>query len=124
MRFYTFTNPPNNNDPYRGLRFWLTTLLVIWGLSALGLGWIINSIFILVGALIAIPIIGAIALQWWVNRSIVTSNCPVCEHTSSATLGSEFYCPSCGEPLQIDKRKFVRISQPGTIDIEVQTIIE
>lgn len=123
MRFYTFPNP-QNNDPYGGLRFWLTTFLVIWGLGVLGLGWIFNAILILIGILVTLPIIGAIALQWWLNRRVVTSSCPVCEHTSSATLGSEFYCPSCGEPLQIAKRKFVRISQPGTIDIEVQTITD
>jgi hypothetical protein len=119
MKFYTF-NSNNDGDRSKGIRFWLTTFLVIWGLSFLGLGWIINSIFILIGVLIAIPIIGAIGLQWWVARRLVTSQCPVCEHTSTAS--SEFYCPSCGEPLQIENRKFVRITPPGTIDVEVQTV--
>ncbi len=124
MRFYTFGNNNNNGDRYSGLRFWLTTFLVVWGLSFLGLGWIINSVFILIGVLFAIPVIGAIAIQWWVSRRVVTSNCPVCEHSSTATLNSQFYCPSCGEPLQIETRKFVRITQPGTIDVEVQTIVD
>jgi hypothetical protein len=122
MKFYTFSNGGNGGDRSRGIRFWLTTILVIWGLSFLGLGWIINSVFILIGVLIAIPIIGAIALQWWISRSLVTSSCPVCQHTSTATVNSQFYCPSCGEPLQIESRKFTRIATPGTIDVEVQTV--
>jgi predicted RNA-binding Zn-ribbon protein involved in translation (DUF1610 family) len=122
MRFYTFKN--SNGDRFSGLKFWLTTFLVIWGLSFLGLGWIVNSVFILIGILIAIPIVGAIALQLWIARSVVTSACPVCEHTSTAALNSEFYCPNCGEPLQIEHRKFVRLTPPGTIDVEVQTIVD
>jgi ssDNA-binding Zn-finger/Zn-ribbon topoisomerase 1 len=123
MKFYTFSSGGgNSNDRFSGLRFWLTTFLVVWGLSFLGLGWIVNSVFILIGVLVAIPIIGAIALQWWLSRSIVTSSCPVCEHTSTATVNSQFYCPSCGEPLQVENRKFARISIPGTIDIQVETI--
>ena len=120
MKFYTFNN--GGNDRFSGIRFWLTTLLVIWGLSFLGLGWIVNSVFILIGILIALPVIGAIAFQWWISRSLVTSSCPVCEHTSTAAANSQFYCPSCGEPLQIESRKFVRITPAGTIDVEVQTV--
>ncbi len=122
MKFYTFKTNNQSGDRFSGLRFWLTTFLVIWGLSTLGLGWIVNSVFILVGIIIAIPIVGAIAIQLWLSRAIVTDNCPICEHNFTATLNSEFYCPSCGEPLQIEKRKFVRLTPPGTIDIEVQTI--
>lgn len=123
MKFYSFNSGGNNSsDRFKGIRFWLTTILVIWGLSFLGLGWIVNSVFILIGTLIALPIVGAIALQWWISRSIVTSSCPVCEHTSTAAANSQFYCPSCGEPLQVESRKFNRIAVPGTIDVEVQTV--
>ncbi len=119
MKFYTFNSGNNLIDK---IKFWLTTFLVIWGLSFLGLGWIVNSVFILVGILIALPVISVIGLQWWIGRNLVVDSCPACQHTSTATAKSQFYCPNCGESLQIEGRKFVRISTPGTIDIEVQVI--
>jgi predicted RNA-binding Zn-ribbon protein involved in translation (DUF1610 family) len=122
MRFYTLGGGGNNGDPWSGLRFWLTVFLVVWGLSYLGLGWIVDSFFILMTLAIVTPIVTVFALQWWVKRSVVTSECPVCAHTSIAARNSQFNCPSCGELLQVDKQKFVRFTPPGTIDVEVQTV--
>jgi predicted RNA-binding Zn-ribbon protein involved in translation (DUF1610 family) len=122
MRFYTFGNGGGNEDRFAGLRFWLTVLLVIWGLSALGLGWLVDSLFILIAIATVAPIVAFFGLQWWVKRSIITSECPVCGHVSMASRNSQFNCPSCGELLQVEKQKFVRFTPPGTIDVEVQAV--
>jgi predicted RNA-binding Zn-ribbon protein involved in translation (DUF1610 family) len=122
MRFYTLGGGGNNGDRWAGLRFWLTVFLVVWGLSYLGLGWLVDSFFVLMTLAIIAPIVTVFALQWWVKRSVVTSECPVCGHASIAPRNSQFNCPSCGELLQVEKQKFVRFTPPGTIDVEVQTV--
>ncbi len=118
--------PPNNlnsaGDRWSSLRFWVTVILVSWLLGAVGLRWLIDSIFILIGLAIAAPVLAMVGLQWWVKRSIVTAACPVCEYEFSATRQTTFQCPNCGEPLQVQHQKFTRMTPPGTIDVEVQTI--
>jgi len=125
MKFYTFgNNLPNggSGDRWSGVRFWLTTLLVFWAFSTIGLGWLVNSFFILIGLITIVPVIGFFGLQWWIKRSIVSADCPVCEATFNASRSSQFQCPNCGEPLQEQQNKFVRLTPPGTIDIDVQVV--
>jgi hypothetical protein len=124
MRFYTFGNnlPNGSGNGWSGLRFWLTTLLIFWTLSTIGLGWLVNSFFILIGLVTFVPIIAFFGLQWWVKQSIVSSDCPVCSSTFTASRSSQFQCPNCGEPLQEQQNRFVRLTPPGTIDIDVQVI--
>jgi len=124
MRFYTFGNnlPNGSGNGWSGLRFWLTALLIFWTLSSIGLGWLVNSFFILIALVTFVPVIAFFGLQWWVKRSIVSADCPVCSSTFTATRSSQFQCPSCGEPLQEDQNKFVRLTPPGTIDVDVQVV--
>jgi hypothetical protein len=124
MRFYTFGNnlPNGSGNGWSGLRFWLTALLIFWTLSSIGLGWLVNSFFILIGLVTFVPVIAFFGLQWWVKRSIVSADCPVCASTFTATRSSQFQCPSCGEPLQEQQNKFVRLTPPGTIDVDVQVV--
>lgn len=124
MKYYTFGNnlPNGSGDRWSGVRFWLTTLLVFWTFSAIGLGWLVNSFFILIGLITIVPVIAFFGLQWWVKRSIVTAECPVCSSSFTASRLSQFQCPSCGEPLQEQQNKFVRLTPPGTIDIDVQVV--
>jgi hypothetical protein len=124
MRFYTFGNnlPNGSGNGWSGLRFWLTALLIFWILSSIGLGWLVNSFFILIGLVTFVPVIAFFGLQWWVKRSIVSADCPVCSSTFTATRSSQFQCPSCGEPLQEQQNKFVRLTPPGTIDVDVQVV--
>ena len=124
MRFYTFGNnlPNGSGNGWSGLRFWLTALLIFWTLSSIGLGWLVNSFFILIGLVTFVPVIAFFGLQWWVKRSIVSADCPVCSSTFTATRSSQFQCPSCGEPLQEEQNKFVRLTPPGTIDVDVQVV--
>ncbi|AFY70227.1 hypothetical protein Pse7367_1952 [Thalassoporum mexicanum PCC 7367] len=124
MKFYRFGNSGSNpyGNGFGGLRFLITAFLVIWGLSAIGLGWLVNSIFILIGIITIAPIIALVGFQWWLKRSLVTADCPVCQFRATAAKGSEFNCPSCGEPLEAKDQQFVRLTPPGTIDVEVQAI--
>jgi len=128
MRFYTFGNQlpqsPQPNDPWSGVRFWLTVLLITWTLSALGLGWVINSVFIFLSLIVILPIIGIFGLQWWVKRNIITDSCPTCTASFSANRGTRFQCPSCGEILEEHNRHFVRPATPGVIDVDVQVVDE
>ena len=124
MKFYTFGNnlPNGSGNGWSGLRFWLTALLIFWTLSSIGLGWLVNSFFILIGLVTFVPVIAFFGLQWWVKKSIVSADCPVCNSTFTATRSSQFQCPSCGEPLQEQQNKFVRLTPPGTIDVDVQVV--
>jgi hypothetical protein len=123
MKFYTFGNNLNQgNNAFAGLRFWLTTFFIIWLMSSLGLGWLVNAGFVLIAIVTIAPIVTILGVQWWVRRSIVTANCPVCSATSVAAKNSQFQCMSCGEPLQEQNKQFVRLTPPGTIDIEVQVV--
>lgn len=125
MKYYTFGNLPNGSgdgDRWAGVRFWLTTLLVFWTLSAIGLGWLIKSVFVLIGLVTIAPVIAFFGFQWWVKQSIVTADCPICDTNFTASKNSQFQCPNCGEPLQEQQKQFVRITPPGTIDIDVQVV--
>lgn len=118
MRFYSFPPP----DGLAVLRSWLVAFLVVWALGALGLGWIVNSLFVLLGLAILAPTIAIAGLQWWVRRSLVTAPCPTCAHEFTATRQGTFQCPSCGDRLEVQKQRFVRVAPPGTIDVEVQAV--
>jgi predicted RNA-binding Zn-ribbon protein involved in translation (DUF1610 family) len=123
MKFYTLGNNLSNGiNPFAGIRFWFTTLFIVWLMSSLGLGWLINAGFILIGLVTVAPIVALLGVQWWVRRSVVTADCPVCGSTSVAAKNSQFQCVSCGEPLQEQNKKFVRLTPPGTIDIDVQVV--
>ncbi len=123
-RFGTYNIGMSNGsgDRWASVRFWLTTLFVFWALGAIGLGWLVNSIFILIGLFTILPIAAFVGLQWWANSKILTADCPVCSTTFTATKDGQFNCPSCGEPLEAHNNQFRRITLPGTIDIDVQVM--
>ncbi len=101
-----------------GLRFWLVLFAVIWLLGAIGLGWLVKSVFILLGLLILAPILGFLGFRWWLKRNLVSDQCPVCRNEVAGINGVDMRCPSCGEPLHIDKGHFQRVTPPGTVDVE------
>jgi len=101
-----------------GLRFWLVLFAVIWLLGAIGLGWLVKSVFILLGLLILAPIFGFLGFRWWLKRNLVVDQCPVCRYESAGINGTEMRCPSCGEPIHIEKGQFQRVTQPGTVDVQ------
>ncbi|GAB4237731.1 MAG: hypothetical protein Kow00121_64730 [Elainellaceae cyanobacterium] len=101
-----------------GIRFWLTLLLIAFVLSSIGLGWLVKFSFAVLGLLLITPIIAFLGLRWWLKRNLVMEQCPVCGYESAGINGTQMRCPSCSEPLKIEKGHFYRLTPPGTVDVE------
>jgi Zinc-ribbon containing domain len=101
-----------------GLNFWLTLLAIAWILGSLGLGWLVKSFVIILGLVIIIPVVVILGGIWWINKNAVTAACPVCGTKTAGINGTEIRCPSCTEPLKVESGRFLRITPPGTVDIE------
>jgi hypothetical protein len=101
-----------------GLNFWLTLLAIVWLLGSLGLGWIIKSFAIILGLIIITPILAFIGFRWWLKRNLVEAVCPVCSTELAGINGTEMRCSNCGEPLKVDAGHFLRLTPPGTVDVE------
>lgn len=101
---------------------WLTGLGVIWLLGAVGLGWLVNSFFILVGLLVLAPVLAFFGFQWWLQRNLIQAQCPVCRYDFTGLNRTQIQCPSCGELLKVDQGKFNRLTPPGTIDVQAVEI--
>lgn len=100
----------------------LTLLLLLTLLSTVGGRWLLNSLAILVGLLAIAPVVGVWAFRWWVQRRILTAQCPTCATTFSADRQGQFQCPNCGEILEVHNNRFVRPAPPGVIDVDAQVI--
>lgn len=114
-----------NQNSYRNLqlnlstlRFWFTLLVVIWLLSSIGLGWIVKASFIVLGFLLVAPVVAFLVFRWWLKRNLVVSQCPVCSYELAGLNGTQLRCPSCSEPLKVEKGHFHRLTPPGTVDVE------
>lgn len=116
MNFYRLPDGQNKSG------FWVWVLILGILISTVGLGWLIKSLVVIILFLVITPIFGVLCFQWWLRSRIVTAECPVCLEISTAFRESQFACPSCGEALTIQKDLFIRLTPPGTIDVEVQTI--
>jgi Na+/melibiose symporter-like transporter len=97
---------------------WLTFFLVIWLLGSVGLGWLVNSFFILLGLLILAPVLAFIGFRWWLQRNLIQAQCPVCQYEFTGLNRTQLQCPSCGELLKVEQGKFSRLTPPGTIDVQ------
>lgn len=100
------------------LRPWLTMLAVFWLLASLGLGWLVNSLLIIFGLLLFIPVVAFFAFRWWLQRNLVTDQCPVCNYEFSGLNNTQLQCPNCGEKLLVKQGHFQRFTPEGTIDIQ------
>lgn len=101
-----------------GLSFWLTLLLIVSFLGAAGLGWLVKSFLIVVGLLLLAPVIAFFGFRWWLKRNLVQDQCPVCAYEFTGLNRTDCQCPNCGETLKIDQGHFIRLTPPGTIDVE------
>lgn len=97
---------------------WLTLIAVIWLLGMIGLGWLVKSFLVLVGLLFLAPVVAFVGFRWWLKRSLVADQCPVCSYQFTGLNQTQFQCPSCGETLRAEKNHFQRLTVPGTIDVE------
>lgn len=101
-----------------GISFWITLLVIFWVLGAVGLGWLVKSFLVLVGLVLVAPLIGFMALQWWLKRNLIEAQCPVCRYQFTSINGMQSRCPNCSEPLKIENGSLVRLTPPGTVDVE------
>lgn len=96
---------------------WLTIVAICLLLGSLGLGWLVKSALIVVGLFILTPIVGFLGFFWWLRRSIVQADCPVCSYPIQGINGNEVQCSNCGELMKVDQGQLVRDTPPDTIDI-------
>ncbi|MGB3201645.1 MAG: hypothetical protein WBA99_12125 [Nodosilinea sp.] len=118
-------NQPNLNQirlNLSGLGCWLTLIGVVWLLGAVGLGWLVKSLAVLVVLLLAAPVLGFLGLRFWLRRNLVQGPCPVCSTTLTGIKGAETRCLSCGTPLHTEAAGFSRTTEAGTIDINAVDI--
>ena len=120
----------NNNSPnlfqvnLPRFQSWLTILAVCLLLGSLGLGWLVKSALVVIGLAIVTPIIGFIGFFWWLRRSIVEAECPVCSSPLQGVNGSEIQCTNCGEVLKVDRGQFVRDTPADTIDVIAVEVVQ
>ena len=115
-------NPNGFKNTYTfssGLRFWLVTIAIIWLISSIGLWWLVQSIFILIGILLLLPILAFVGFQIWLRRNLTNGNCPVCNQALIGINNQKMQCTSCGEALVVENKAFHRITPPGTVDVDV-----
>lgn len=101
-----------------GLGCWLTFLATCLLLSSVGLGGVVNGFFILVALAILTPVIGWLGFRWWLKRNLVEDKCPVCAYQFTGFNATNCRCPNCGEPLKVEQGHFLRLTPPGTIDVD------
>jgi hypothetical protein len=106
-----------------GFRRLLWILLGMWILGSLGLGWLVKSVLFLVALVVLVPIVGLFAFQWWLNRNLVSGECPVCHQPVQGLNGGNVDCTSCGEALEVQGGTFSRQAEAGTIDIQAVEVM-
>jgi predicted RNA-binding Zn-ribbon protein involved in translation (DUF1610 family) len=111
-------------DSLRNLQIGLTEVsrlllpfAILWLLGAIGLGWLVNSVLILLGIIIVTPIVAYFGFRWWLRRNLVQAACPVCSQEFASLNQTEFRCPNCGEPLRAEHGRFQRLTPPDTIEV-------
>ncbi|BCL37095.1 hypothetical protein [Nostoc sp. MS1] len=108
-----------NNSQLNLLNFrpWLTALAIAWLLASLGLGWLVNSLLIILGFILLAPVVAFFGFRWWLERNLVTDQCPVCNYEFTGLNNSQMQCPNCGENVMVQKGHFQRFAPEGTIDV-------
>jgi predicted RNA-binding Zn-ribbon protein involved in translation (DUF1610 family) len=103
---------------YPAIKSWLIFLAVFWLFSFIGLGWLVKLSLILLGVILITPVALFLGLQWWLKRSLVQDQCPVCNFELVGLNNRQIQCPNCGENLQVSDHHLQRLTPPGTIDVQ------
>jgi predicted RNA-binding Zn-ribbon protein involved in translation (DUF1610 family) len=103
---------------FEKIRPWLTLLVIAWLLASLGLGWLVNSLVIILGLLFLLPVIAFFGFRWWLQKNLVTNQCPVCGYELTGVNNSQVQCANCGEQLLVKNFQFQRFTPEGTIDVK------
>ena len=101
-----------------GLIYGVAFLLIAFLLGSVGLGWLVNGLLIAFLVVLLLPAVGWLVFRWWLRRNLVESQCPVCSYEFTGFRGTECQCPNCKERLKVEAKQFVRMTLPGTIDVE------
>lgn len=109
---------------FSGLGCWVALLGVIWLLGAVGLGWVVKSLAVLVVLVLVAPIIGFLGLRFWLRRNLVQGPCPVCNTDLTGIKGAETNCLNCGTPLRAEADGFSRLAEAGTIDVTAVDVVD
>jgi hypothetical protein len=109
---------------FSGLGCWLTLIGVVWLLGAVGLGWVVKSLAVLVVLVLAAPVLGFLGLRFWLRRNLVQGACPVCSAELTGIKGAETTCLSCGTSLRVEADGFSRLTEAGTIDVTAVDVID
>lgn len=107
-----------NSIQFSGLRFWVTLLAIAWLLGSIGLGWLVKSFLILFVIILITPVIAFLGFRWWLKRNLVVDQCPVCGFESAGINNTQLRCPNCSEPLKVEQGHFLRLTPPGTVDVD------
>jgi hypothetical protein len=101
-----------------GLRFWLVFIAGVWLLGSIGLGWLVKSFLIVLGIIFITPVLAFVGFRWWLKRNLAVDRCPVCGYESAGINRTQMRCPSCSEPLKVENGHFLRLTPPGTVDVQ------
>ncbi|EFJ32555.1 hypothetical protein SELMODRAFT_407519 [Selaginella moellendorffii] len=76
------------------------------------LGWIFDAVISLWLFFILAPLVALVAYFWFVEREIITGNCPNCGNEFQvfefAVKDELQLCPYCTQPFKVDNKVFVR----------------
>lgn len=101
-----------------GLTCLVAFLLIAFLLGSIGLGWLVNGLLIAFLVVLLLPALGWLVFRWWLQRNLVESQCPICRYEFTGFRGTECQCPNCKESLKVEGKQFVRLTPPGTIEVE------
>jgi predicted amidophosphoribosyltransferase len=85
---------------------------------------LVKAASIAIGLVIITPVVGFLGFFWWLRRSVVQAECPVCSYPLQGINGSEIQCTNCGELLNVDRGKLIRDTPPDTIDVIAVEVIQ
>ncbi len=102
---------------FSGLGCWVAAIAVAWLLGAIGLGWIVKSVFVLFLLILAAPIIAFIGFRWWLRRNLIDGSCPVCGTPLAGLKNAQTACPNCRTALQVTGDGFERFTPEGTVEV-------
>lgn len=102
---------------FSGLGCWIAFFGIIWLLGAVGLGWLVKSLAVLVVLLMLAPVLAFLGFRFWLKRNLVQADCPVCATALTGIKNTQTVCPSCATPLKAEADSFRRLQEEGTIDV-------
>ncbi|HLP90586.1 MAG TPA: hypothetical protein VK184_18640 [Nostocaceae cyanobacterium] len=107
----------NLQENFEQIRPLLTLILITWLLASLGLGWLVNSLLIILAFISLAPVVAFFVFRWWLQKNMVVDKCPVCSHELTGLNNSQLQCPNCGEQLIVQNGQLRRFAPEGIIDV-------